>query len=70
MGDQPYWARRVTELGVGAAHQGPIPTIESLSAALKSALAREVRARAEAVAATISADGAHTAAKRLLDGVR
>ncbi|MDT5323172.1 MAG: vancomycin aglycone glucosyltransferase, partial [Mycobacterium sp.] len=28
--DQPYWACRVAELGVGAAHDGPTPTFESL----------------------------------------
>lgn len=26
--DQPYWARRVAELGIGAAHDGPTPTFE------------------------------------------
>ncbi len=28
--DQPYWAGRVAALGIGAAHDGPTPTIESL----------------------------------------
>lgn len=37
--DQPYWAGRVADLGVGAAHGGPTPTFESLSAALSTALA-------------------------------
>ena len=37
-GDQPYWAARVAELGIGAAHDGPAPTAESLSAALRTAL--------------------------------
>ena len=32
--DQPYWAGRVADLGIGAAHDGPTPTVESLSAAL------------------------------------
>ncbi|MFD6982523.1 glycosyltransferase, partial [Streptomyces sp. NPDC059956] len=31
--DQPHWAARVAELGIGAAHDGPTPTFESLSAA-------------------------------------
>ena len=35
---QPYWAARVAELGIGAAHDGPTPTAESLSAALTTAL--------------------------------
>ncbi len=37
--DQPYWAGRVADLGIGAAHDGPTPTVESLSAALGIALA-------------------------------
>lgn len=67
MADQPYWARRVAELGIGAAHDGPAPTADSLSAALSTALAPETRARATAVAATIRTDGATVAAKLLLD---
>ena len=65
--DQPYWAGRVAELGIGAAHDGPTPTVESLSAALKIALAPETRARAAAVAETVRTDGAAVAAKLLLD---
>jgi vancomycin aglycone glucosyltransferase len=64
--DQPYWAGRVAALGIGAAHDGPTPTIESLSAALNTALAPEVRARATEVAGLIRTDGATVAAKRLL----
>lgn len=67
--DQPYWAARVAELGIGAAHDGPTPTFESLSAALGIALAPETRARATAVAATIRTDGATVAAKLLLETV-
>ncbi len=66
-GDQSYWAGRVADLGIGAAHDGPIPTTESLSVALKTALSSETRARANAVAATIRTDGAAVAAKLLLD---
>ncbi|MFI9239322.1 glycosyltransferase [Streptomyces sp. NPDC053079] len=69
MGDQPYWAGRVAELGIGAAHDGPVPTTESLSVALKTALTSETRARAAAVAGTIRTDGAEVAAKLLLDTV-
>jgi vancomycin aglycone glucosyltransferase len=61
-GDQPYWAGRVAELAIGAAHDGPVPTTESLSAALSTALTPETRARATAVAATIRTDGATVAA--------
>ncbi|WP_369250954.1 glycosyltransferase [Streptomyces sp. R41] len=67
--DQPYWAGRVAALGIGAAHDGPTPTFESLSAALKAALTPETRARATAVAGTIRTDGATVAAKLLLDAV-
>jgi UDP:flavonoid glycosyltransferase YjiC (YdhE family) len=67
--DQPYFAGRVAELGIGVAHDGPTPTVESLSAALASALAAETRARASAVAGTIRIDGATVAAELLLDAV-
>ncbi len=67
MVDQPYWAGRVARLGIGVAHEGATPTSESLAAALKSALADEVRARAVAVAAELRGDGASTAAGLLMD---
>ncbi|MCC5580928.1 glycosyltransferase family 1 protein [Microtetraspora sp. AC03309] len=67
--DQPYWAGRVADLGIGVAHEGPTPTFESLSAALRTALTPETRARATAVAGTIRTDGATVAAKLLLDAV-
>ncbi|MGH3379058.1 MAG: glycosyltransferase [Actinoallomurus sp.] len=65
--DQPYWADRVAELGIGAAHDGPTPTFDSLSAALRTALTPETRARASTVAGTIGIDGATVAAKLLLE---
>jgi len=55
--NQPYWAGRVADLGIGTAHDGPTPTTESLSAALKTTLTPETRARATAVAGTIRTDG-------------
>jgi vancomycin aglycone glucosyltransferase len=67
--DQPHWARRVAELGIGAAHDGPTPTIDSLSYALRIALTPETRTRATAVAGMIRTDGATVAAQLLLDGV-
>ncbi|MDQ4011051.1 MAG: glycosyltransferase [Actinomycetota bacterium] len=67
--DQPYWAGRVADLGIGTAHDGPTPTTESLSAALRTALTPETRARATAVAGTIRTDGATVAATLLLDAV-
>jgi vancomycin aglycone glucosyltransferase len=69
MADQPYFAGRVADLGLGAAHDGPTPTTESLSAALRTALAPETRARATAVADTIRTDGATVAATLLLDAL-
>lgn len=65
--DQPYWARRVAELGIGAGHDGPTPTVESLSAALETALRDDTDARAEEVRATIRTDGASVAAKKLIN---
>ncbi len=67
--DQPYWAGRVAELGVGVAHDGPTPTLASLTAALRAALAPGTRARATAVAGRVRADGVSVAARLLLDGV-
>ncbi len=65
--DQPYWAGRVSDLGIGVAHEGPRPSVESLSVALETALAPETLARATAVAGTVRPDGATVAAKLLLD---
>jgi len=67
--DQLYWAARVAALGIGAWHAGPVPTIESLSTALATALAPESRERASAVAGAIRTDGAAVAARLLLDAV-
>jgi vancomycin aglycone glucosyltransferase len=68
-GDQPYFASRVADLGIGAAHDGPTPTVESLSAVLRTALTPETRARATAVADTFRTDGATVAAELLLDAL-
>jgi vancomycin aglycone glucosyltransferase len=65
--DQPYWAQRVAELGIGARHEGPTPTVESLTTALELALRDDVAARAREVSATIRTDGASVAARRLVD---
>jgi vancomycin aglycone glucosyltransferase len=65
--DQPYWAQRVTELGIGAGHDGPTPTVESLATALETALRADTGARAEEVRATIRTDGASVAATRLIN---
>ncbi|MFI1728386.1 glycosyltransferase [Streptomyces acidicola] len=65
--DQPYWAGRVADLGIGAAHDGPTPTFESLSAALRTALTPETRARATAAAGMVRTDGARVAAQLLFE---
>jgi vancomycin aglycone glucosyltransferase len=65
--DQSGWARRVAELGIGAAHDGPAPTAVSLAAALAVALDPATRTRAGALARSIRTDGAATAAGMLLD---
>ncbi|HEY2063827.1 MAG TPA: glycosyltransferase [Amycolatopsis sp.] len=66
LADQPYWASRVAELGIGVAHDGPALTFESLSAALRTALAPDIRVRAAAVAAATGTDGAAVAAELLV----
>ncbi|MGA3155209.1 MAG: glycosyltransferase [Streptosporangiaceae bacterium] len=76
------WAERLPEVGVplvpvrrppghrhGTAHDGPAPTTESLSAALRTTLTLETRARATTVAGTIRTDGAAVAATLLVDAV-
>ncbi|WP_253841476.1 glycosyltransferase [Actinokineospora globicatena] len=62
--DQPYWAGRVTTLGIGVAHNGPTPTVDSLSTAL--AQATSLHPRASEVATMITPTGATTAAELLL----
>jgi len=64
--DQPHWAQRVAELGIGAAHDGPVPTSGSLAAALGIALAPETTVRAAEAAAQVRTDGAMVAAGRLV----
>jgi vancomycin aglycone glucosyltransferase len=64
-GDQPYFAGRVAELGIGAAHAVQAPTAESLGTALGTALDPGTRARAKAVAGMIRTDGVTVAAKLL-----
>jgi vancomycin aglycone glucosyltransferase len=65
--DQPYWAGRVAALGIGVAHEGAVPTVESLTAALTDALAPEPGDRAAQVAGRIRPDGTAVAAQRLIE---
>ncbi|OXM47316.1 glycosyltransferase [Amycolatopsis alba] len=67
--DQPYYAGRVAELGIGVAHDGPTPTFDTLSAALTTALAPETAARAAEVAGTVLTDGAAAAADLIFTAV-
>lgn len=64
--DQPYWASRVAALGIGVAHEGATPTLQSFSSALSAALQPEMRQRASALAPEIRTDGAMVAARLLL----
>ena len=64
--DQHYWAQRVEELGIGAAHAGRTPTVESLTHALTRTLHGDVATRARTVAGTTRSDGAEIAARRLV----
>jgi vancomycin aglycone glucosyltransferase len=66
--DQHYFARRVSELGIGSAHPPGVPTTESLRGALEQALQPAVTARAHVVAKPVRTDGAMVAAQRLIAG--
>ena len=66
--DQHYFARRVQDLRIGAAHAPGAPTTASLTASLARALDRDVATKAGALATKIVTDGAHAAAERLLAG--
>lgn len=63
--DQPYWAQRVGDLGIGFAHAPGTPSADSLRRALEHALRPDVAARARSVAAAVRSDGARVAARRL-----
>jgi vancomycin aglycone glucosyltransferase len=67
LADQPYWAGRVWDLGIGSAHDGPTPTDQSLSAALEAALNDGTRVRALSVADSMVGDGAMRAARLLME---
>jgi len=69
--DQYYWARRVRELGVGAAGLTPAGlTAPALAGALAACLQPEVAARAQALAGRIEQQGARVAAERLAEAGR
>lgn len=64
--DQPYWASRVAQLGIGVSHEEPTPTIGSLSSALARALEADMKDRSGAIAARVRTDGAGIAARTLI----
>jgi len=66
MYDQPYWAQRIHDLGIGAAHAPGTPTADSLTNALDRALRPDVAARARSIATAVRRDGAQVAAQRLM----
>ncbi|MFJ3669496.1 glycosyltransferase [Streptomyces sp. NPDC090106] len=69
LADQPYWGRRVSDLGIGAVTVSPAPGGTVLTALLEAVLEPRVRTRAAAVADTVRTDGAATAAHLLTDEI-
>jgi vancomycin aglycone glucosyltransferase len=65
--DQPYWAHRVHQLGIGTALASATPSVESLTSALARTLEPIVATQARSVAAEMRGDGASIAARRLID---
>ncbi|WP_173087420.1 DUF6022 family protein [Devosia sp. 1635] len=65
--DQPFWARQIERLGIGVAHPGAAPTMESLCVALNTGLQPETATRARALASTIDSNGAARAARLLVE---
>jgi vancomycin aglycone glucosyltransferase len=66
--DQYYWAQRIHDLGIGAAHAPGTPTTDSLASALEHTLQPGLAARAQSIATAVRSDGAHVAAQRLING--
>ena len=66
MYDQHYWAQRIHDLGIGAAHAPGAPTTDSLTSALEQTLRPDVAARAQSIAMAVRSDGAQVAARRLV----
>jgi vancomycin aglycone glucosyltransferase len=64
--DQPYFAHRVEDLGIGYAHAFGAPTAESLAEGLSHALKPDVAVQAESIAGQIRTDGVDVAARRLM----
>ena len=65
MYDQMYWAQRIQELGIGAAHPRGAPVLDTLTTALRTALTPGVTATARTFGAKVRTDGALRSAARL-----
>jgi len=68
--DQPFWASRVRELGIGTSVPIAELTADGLASALHDASDPAVAERAGSLAGRIVVDGAAVAARRLVDLVR
>jgi len=64
--DQPFWASRVRELGIGTSVPFGELSVDRLAYALNDACKPAVRERARSIAAEIVVDGASVAAERLV----
>lgn len=64
--DQPYYAERVTALGIGTTPASQEPSAQSLAEALDHVLGATVRARAQELAPAVRTDGTAVAAAHLL----
>jgi len=68
--DQPFWASRVRELGIGTSVPIAELTTDRLASALHDALEPAIAERAGSIAGQIVVDGAAVAARRLVGEVR
>jgi vancomycin aglycone glucosyltransferase len=66
--DQPFWASRVRELGIGTSVPMAELTVDSLALRLREALEPAIAERADSIASRILLDGAAVAARRLVNG--
>jgi vancomycin aglycone glucosyltransferase len=64
-GDQPFWARRVVDLGIGTAVPVAELSVDRLASALRTASDANVAERAKSIAKRIVTEGAVTAAMSL-----
>lgn len=64
--DQFYWSRRIRDLGIGSAVPMAQLNADALAAVLRDALEPAIAARAHSFAGNVAANGADTAARRLV----